>query len=248
MGYWDDFDKADKEESSGSGGIVGQLLVEAGFKVYVGGAGNAESWFPTAELGKAARLDAKRKAEVYAQEQGAQNQPKWSVQIRVVKDGAFSGGSAATWADDRFFVTNTWTSGFKEVVKPSLITHGIVLPFSGWGRVGFKNDPYFEAKGEDGKTDEDQAGNPRFPLVAYITELFASKEEAMVAVASGGSAEASEPEFVPEGWDATDWAECVSEIVEQKEMNAYSLAQVKKYVKDTYDVDLAMAEVVKVVK
>jgi len=245
MGYWDDFDKADKEESGGSGGIVGNVTIEPGFKVYASGASNEESFFPVAALGKNDRLAAKRKAEAYAQDMGASG-AKWAVQIRVAKEGGFSGGKVATWNEDRFFVTDTWTDAFKKVVRPALVALGIDLPFNGWARIGFKNDPFREAQGEAGKTDEDADGNPRFPLVAYPTELFASQAEALTAV--GDAAGTPAPSYVPDGWTAEDWASCIPDIVEQKEMHGLNNAQLKDYVTETYGVDLPMAELIKLLK
>jgi len=243
MGYWDEFDKADKEESSGSGGIVGNVIVDTGFKVYAAGHSNEETFFPTGGVGSDARLAAKRKAEAFAQENDA-SKPKWAVQIRVEKDGAFSGGQPATWENDRFFVTDTWTDAFKKVVRPALEQFDIVLPYTGWARVGFKNDPYFEAMGEEGKTDRDQDGNPRFKLVAYITELFASKDEAMVAVAAGGGE--AEVGFVPLEWEAEDWAGVVVDIkAKEGSMNKVQLCN---YVKETYDVELTIADLIQVLK
>jgi len=245
MSYWDEFDKADKEESGGSGGIVGNLTIEPGYKVYASGASNAESFFPVAALGKNERTAAKRKAEAYAQEMGA-NGAKWAVQIRVAKEGGFSGGKAATWNEDRFFVTDTWTDAFKKVVRPALVALGMDLPFKGWGRVGFKNDPFREAQGEAGKTDEDADGNPRFPLVAYPTELFASQAEALTAV--GDTDAPAAPAFVPEGWTAEDWVACIPQIKEEKEMHGLNNAQLREHITETYGVDLPMARVIELLK
>ena len=247
MGYWDEFDKADKEEAGGSGGVIGNVTVDTGFKVYATGQGNEATFFPTGGVGGDARLAAKRKAEAFAQEISA-DQPRWAVQIRVQKEGAFSGGNAATWENDRFFVTDTWKNSFKDVVRPALEKFEMALPFTGWARVGFKADPYFEAMGEAGKTDQDQDGNPRFKQVAYITELFASKAEALVAVGESGGTPAVAPAFVPEGWDASDWADIVTDIKEQKEMHGMTNSQVKKMIAVDYEVEISMGDLIKLLK
>ena len=246
MGYWDDFDKADKEESSGSGGIIGNVIVDAGFKVYAKGQSNEDTFFPAGGVGADKRLVAKRKAETFAQGIGA-DQPRWAVQIQVEKEGAFSAGQLATWENDRFFVTDTWKGSFKEVVRPALEKFEMALPFTGWARVGFKADPYFEAMGEAGK-EEDQNGNLRFPPIAYITELFASKEEAMVAVGDGGGGSGTVmPEFVPEGTEEW-WADAVTDIKEQKEMHALNNQQLREYVKENYEIELSMGDLIRVLK
>ena len=244
MSYWDEFDKADKEESSGSGGIIGNVIVDTGFKVYASGQSNEDTFFSTGGVGGDARLAAKRKAETFAQEVNATKEPKWAVQIRVEKAGAVSGGNAATWSEDRFFVTDTWQPAFKDIVRPSLERFEIVMPFTGWARIGFKDNPYFVAMGESGKK-EDPSGNLRFPNVAYITELFASKAEAMVAVGdSGGSVSLG---FVPEGTEEW-WADAVVDIKEQKEMHALNNQQLREYVKENYEIDLSMGDLIRVLK
>jgi len=245
MGFWDEFEQVDQEErGSGGGGIVGEAVIQLGYKVYAAGTSNEESFFPIAEIGnEKSRAEAKAKAQAYAREHGAQGRPEWALQIRVKRNGAHSAGQPVSWSQDRFFVTPTWTDAFKDVVKPSLAERDIELPYTGWVRIGFKPDPYREAQGEAGKVDMDQDGNPRFPLVAYITEVFTSKEDAMAAV--GGEPPLA---FVPEGWDAEDWAVCVEEIKEQKEMHGLSVTELKEYIKETYDVDVAIGDIVKMTK
>lgn len=212
-GFWNDYEKAVQEEG-GSGGIVCQGSIETGYKVYVAGLEQEDTFFP-AEPGdeKAktkAKAKAKAKADKLAEDHGVDRGGRWGIQIRAFVDDAFSRGQPATWKTDRFFNTDSWTSACKEVVVTSLKQHGISLPWEGWFRIGFKPDPHFEAMGEDGKTDEDQSGKSRFPQVAYVTEVFANEKDAMATLSTTSVAET--PTGIPDGYDAKDWAETQDDI------------------------------------
>lgn len=227
--YWDEYEGAAKEESGGGGGIIGQATIETGFKVYVAGVTQEESWFPADARNKAARAKAKADSKKFGDEHGAARDAQWGIQIRVAKDGAFSGGQAATWKNDRFFNTDAWTSACKEVVIPALKQHELALPFTGWVRIGFKADPYKEAQGEAGKTDSDQDGNPRFPLVAYVSDVFPSREAALEAVgtpADDGIPGIDDVNEYPEGWDAKSYTEYVIEPVKAMHTEGKNVPQI----------------------
>lgn len=206
--FWSDYEQADREESGG-GGVVGQATIMTGYKVYASGLTQEETFHEAPAGDKAARAEAKAAAVAQAADYGA-GQARWSVCIMVpresavrVIDGEWKG---VTWQDDRWFVTNTWTQACKEVVVPSLKEAGIAtLPATVWARIGFKNDPYKEAQGKAGMTDEDQDGNARFPQVAYVVEAFESKEAAQKAISAdsmpaSGRADKSYP-ALPKDWE-----------------------------------------------
>jgi len=182
--FWDTFEQADREESGG-GGIVGLVNVRTGYKVYASGADQEESFFDAPAGSKQARATAKAAATKYAAVHGA-NQARWSILLHVPVDSATrvidGEWKPVTWSQDRYFVTNTWTSAAKEVVVPSLKAAGVTeIPSSIWARIGFKPDPYKVEQGDAGKTDADQDGNPRFPQVAYIVEQFTDLDAARAA-------------------------------------------------------------------
>lgn len=182
--FWLEYEKADKEESGG-GGIVGLVNVRTGYKVYASGADQEESFFDAPASNKAARAKARAAATKYASDHGA-NQARWSVLLHVPVDSAIrvidGEWQPVTWMADRYFVVNTWTDAAKEVVVPSLKAAGVTeIPCTIYARIGFKPDPYKESLGEAGMTDKDQDGNPRFPQVAYIVEVFDSLDAARAA-------------------------------------------------------------------
>ena len=187
--FWKEYEQATEQEGGG-GGIVTKALIETGYKVYVSGLDQADTFFPAAPGDDAARKAAKSKAQ-------ALGKANWGIQIKAYRDTAVVRGRAATWQADRHFNTDSWTSAAKEVVVPSLRQAGIVLPWEGWCRIGFQPDPFKLEKGEVGMTDQDQDGNPRYPQVAYVTEVFADEEAARAAVSTPATADTSTIPFLP---------------------------------------------------
>ena len=208
--FWKEYEQATEQEGGG-GGIVTKALIETGYKVYVSGLDQADTFFPAAPGDDAARKAAKSKAQ-------ALGKANWGIQIKAYRDTAVVRGRAATWQADRHFNTDSWTSAAKEVVVPSLRQAGIVLPWEGWCRIGFQPDPFKLEKGEVGMTDQDQDGNPRYPQVAYITEVFADEAAARAAVGVTETTHVGGVEVsVPDKWDAESWKSVWPELYQAKE-------------------------------
>lgn len=245
-GFWDSYEEMTREESGG-GGIVGLTTIQVGFKVYVAGVTQGESFFPVDGKSKD---EVKTAAQKFANDHGAARNPQWGIQIRVAKDKAFSAGKPATWKDDRFFNTDAWTDAAKEVVVPSLKKFEISLPWIGWARIGFAPDPN-EVKAGVMK-DVAQDGTPRYHQRAYITEVFTDEAAAKAAVGSGADTPQSigqmamgdAPSAIPEGWDTATWNDAVADVKAQGLNPALS----RKYLMDTYAVDLPIGEMVKLLK
>lgn len=208
--YWDTYDQSVKEEGVG-GGVIALCVITTGYKVFPPGVDQTYAYFPAPAGNKKAREVAKNRASKLAKESGLDQRPQWGIMIRADKDNAFSRGQPATWQSDLFWWTASYTDGCKEVVVPSLKENKLSLPFKGWARIGVKDDPYAVAKGESGKTDQDQDGNPRFPVVRYVMETFASKELALEAVGDMPSPVESLP-VVPEGFDEDGWKAIENDI------------------------------------
>ncbi len=247
-GFWDSYEQSTREESGG-GGIVGKATIQVGFKVYVAGVTQAESFFPVDD--PAQRETVKKTAQAFGQQHGAARGPQWGIQIRISRDGAFSAGKpVTTWQDDRFFNVDAWTDAAKEVVVPSLKKFEMSLPWSGWVRVGFAPDPN-EVKAGTMK-DTAQDGTPRYHQRAYITEVFANQEAAQAAV--GPTAETPESIAqmamgdvsvnIPEGWDAELWNGEIAKIKAQ----GLNPAATKKYIAENYGLEMSLPDVVKLLK
>lgn len=215
--FWEQYEKATQAESGG-GGIIAECIIETGYKAYVSGS-QEDSWFPCPPTEESMK-DTKKKADSYAKANGAER-AKWGVQIKALLDGAYSAGQPATWQGDRFFNRDSWTEDESEkaqkkgvipVLIPSLRENGVALPFRGWCRLGIMPDPVMEARGEAGKTKKDRDGNPTFPTVTYVTEVFDSKEAAYAALGVTGDATPAAVNTVPAIYDAETWASVIPDI------------------------------------
>lgn len=223
MSYWDTYTEVSQKESGG-GGIVARARIETGYKVYVKGHDQVDTFFAASAASESEMKTAKASAS-------ALGQPKWGIQIRVYRDSAVVRGAPATWQSDRFFNTDAWTDASKEVVVPSLKGSGVEkLPWEGWCRIGFQPDPFKLEQGEAGMTDSDQDGNPRYPQVAYVVEVFADEAAARAALgtqpetASVGGVTVVVPneDWTPEAWKSV-WPDLL-----KAQKDGKSLAQIAK--------------------
>lgn len=216
---WAELDRIAAAESGG-GGIVALCDIAVGYKVYAPGVAQAEAFFPITPGNEASQKVAKDSADALAKLHQVKT-PRFGMQITAHRDGALSRGEPVTWKDNRYFNTDVWTEAYKVVVAPSVKAQGIVqLPWSGWARLGFKPDPFKTAQGEAGKTDHDQEGNPRFPQVAYIVEVFPDEATAKASAASDAPVAASngaEPVWKPEsdGWDSVSLKEIGTTLADE---------------------------------
>lgn len=192
----------------GGGGIVSNVKIETGFKIYVGGLTNEQTWFP-APGGKKnpAHIAALNTARIASKKNGISKSPSWAVSIICPLKQSFSKGKPATWKGDRFFVVDTFTSAAQEVVVPSLQENGIHTPWSGWARISFREDPF-------GTKEKGQDGEERTKLIAYVAEVYPDEAAAMAAVRMQAGEEtdegAVEPESaIPSGYTATTWNKVV---------------------------------------
>lgn len=215
--WWNEALETAQAESAGGRGIVGKARVEFGYKVYVSGAKQEETFFPApAEKTRAEeRSRALAKAQELLRKFGnIGKRPAWSLQIRVYRESAVARGEPVSWKDDRFFVTPTYASAFNTVVE-SLRNAGITaLPWEGWARINFVNDPYAEAQGAAGMTDRDADGNPRFPQVAVIAEVYPDELTAYAAGVFGAEVEEA-PKIAddcPPGYSRRAWELCIPSI------------------------------------
>ncbi len=230
--FWDSFDEGMQEESGGggSGGIIGKGEVNAGFKVYVSGFGQDETFFSTASVSKEDRVTAKAKAQAFLDSHAiVDKDPKYGVEIKLFRESSFVRGEPVTWNKDRHFNKDGWTSACEKIIVPALKEAAIMPPFSGWMRVSFRPDPYNQGKLDDylkqtgktekeldnfeksanGMTDEDMEGNPRLPLVAFVVEQYENEAAAMEAVKNAATSfdagEVGQLPTVPQGLTEAEW-------------------------------------------
>ena len=265
MGYWDEVYEA-AEESGGAGGVIAKGWVDFGFFIYAKGFtgnDNAKKFFSSRKLGKEKAREAAMK---FAKENGEDPRPQGVIQECAYLDGAVKAdGNPVGWNCNQFQTIPTWTlkKSMEAAGKPSAAkTMMDILEMleiepnkEYWFQFSWQPDPYKASLGDEGKTEsyiyQDENGNDvkgyRVPSFMYPVAVFDSEEAAKATISGGTPAVALE--FVPEGWVASDWAGCVTDIKGQKEMDPeMTNVQLREYVKDTYGEDLTMAQLIKVLK
>ena len=206
---WDVLDEYESQESGG-GGIIGKILIEIGFKAFVAGVGNEDSFFPFKAGAEKSKTAAKKKCDSLLSEHGVTTRAQVCLQFRVYKDDVL--GREVTWQGDRFFCHPLWTPAYKEIVKPALIETGAKLG-EVWGRIGFAPDP-------SGRTTENQQGDTVPETVEHLVEVYADQAAAEAAVSEfaesggGGGGGNSSDVVVPDGYTAETWLSVKPEILE----------------------------------
>jgi hypothetical protein len=209
--FWKGHQEKAKELGGGGGGVIGRARVETGYKVFAGGVSQLESWFPALYSDtkgvKAAKAAADKLAKDHPKEDGSPAGVNWGVAIICPTKSSYVKTEKATWQTDAMVrFAASYTDAHNEVMVPSFVTHGIVVPFDGWVRVGVKPDPY--AVKNDRKDEEG-----RYELCHYIVEVFANRGAAMKAVKAMPKGDAKSD--VPEGYSAEDWETVKAEIKAQ---------------------------------
>lgn len=205
---WDVLDEYEKQESGG-GGLIGKVEFAVGYKCYVTGASNEESFFGFDPMDEKAKAKALAAAKSFNEEHGGGSRPQVVVQFRMFRDDVI--GREVGWKGDRFFAHPIWTPAYKEVVKLALQKAGVTKTGVYWARIGFVDDP-------SGRQDVKQDGNLGPAQVEHIVEVFKSKSDAEKAAASFTSGTETSEERkasggnAPEGWEAETWAAIMPEI------------------------------------
>lgn len=219
---WEVLDEYEAQASSG-GAIIGKIEFSIGYKAFVTGKTQEESWFAFTAGDDASKKGAEAACKKFIEAAGADpktTRPQLCVQFRVFKASVL--GREVTWKGDRFFTFPIWTPAYKEVVKPALKAAGVTTAGTYWGRIGFANDP-------SGRTEVGPDGETRPSKIEHLVEVY--KDEATAAAAAGSAASSAaspatsaaattgkngaEPEAipgVPAGWDKQTWDQVKPEI------------------------------------
>lgn len=189
----DILDQAEKDAGSGgAGGDIGVVLTQIGWKVFVAGLSNEESFFPYDTSDDESRKAALAEAKTVVPAGG--RDPRPAIQFTMFKNSVLN--REVTWQGDRIYTIPTWTDNYKKIIKPavaSLIEQGQELRIGEeqWMRLSFKpdvgsaNSPPRTKKNY--KFDPNQPvsdSNPEFvpELIAYPAQIFKDKAEAEAAV------------------------------------------------------------------
>lgn len=217
---WEVMDSMEAQESGG-GAIIGRIEFAVGYKLFVTGMSQEDTFFQFDPLDEKAKNAALEKAKKVNEEHGAPSRPQIVAQFRVFKADVL--GREVTWKGDRFFAHPIWTPGYKEVVKPALKEAGIRTPGVYWGRIAFKDDP-------SGRQEVKQDGTLGAAQVEHLVEVYLNKAAAQAAAggaapAAGGTTHAAPSAApsaalaapaavpgVPAGWEKDTWDAVKPEI------------------------------------
>jgi len=246
ISVWDSDDVKSVEGEGGGNGWISEAEIVFGYKVFVAGHSNEDTFWRFDVAVPASREAARKAAADFARSVGAK-QPTAAIAVILPKDKTYL-YDTTRWQGDRWFVLPTYTKGYEDILKPSLKGADAQLGVQ-WVRIGFKPDPYKPTR----KSFDQLTGEERevANLVPYVVEKFDNEEMAMriieaemlgkdtaadatsggaapnanVAPASPADAKEAEKEF-PSGWDIDSWNFAVKDIREQAKTK--SVAEIAK--------------------
>lgn len=230
--------KAASNLDGGAGGYIAKVLVEMGFKIFVSGLSNADSFFAYVPTDKAS-VEKALSAAKQAQAAGSK-EPKPSFQLTIYK--ASVKGREVAWTQDRVFTTQTWTPAYKQVIEPELMRlakEGKLTQLGEyWGRVTFKPDP--TGRMQDNykfvaDAPENDANKRQVPeLVAYLAEIY--QNEAQATQAASGEVVASNGHVQESVWTTlqgdADFAMALKEAGDAVKPTPKKLLAVKETAKE----------------
>lgn len=260
-GFWSDLEKVVNE---GRTGTVLKIEFGFGWKVFTGkddGFDHSESLFKyeaNSPNAKELMKEAKKKANRFVVENALDKNPYNVFYIHMMKDTCLN--KELTWKDDRWFFTFPGSYAYTELIVPALknaLSEAGIPPTFGtfwasivWGEDrGAKKMNEVQKKDEEGHFMFDENGDPiiekRWPLIAYPTVLFTSKDAALEycgdSVVDNDSEDSVEEEVVslpiPDGYDDETWNATVQEIKSELEKGT----KAKKIASD-YGLDVSLVE------
>lgn len=151
------------------------------------------------------------------------NNPIKGVLFRVHKasaKGVTAKGEPAgsSWQGDRLLTVMSFTDGYKEVTKPSLVANRIDYG-AYWAEIGWKPDPTGRTQKRKNEQGEEEDVPEYLPL---IVRVFANEMECAAAAPKSASAAAATDTATeasgngstdfPPGWDAKTWAKVLPQL------------------------------------
>lgn len=176
-------DAMNKAGGAATGGIVAQVKVQFGFHRYVSGQDFWAGFFPYHSPDKAD--EAKEACQEWINKHGGEGWPTKGIGLTIYKDDVPSSVSGKHKADMHEFTGQFQTDAY-QIVLDALASANAPISEKFWARIKAKYDPFAKAKGEAGKSIKhlDANGNPDWPRVRYVAEVFANRKEAVAGLGS----------------------------------------------------------------
>lgn len=190
----DALEAGEKADGGGGGaGYVGKVLTEIGWKVFVQGLSNEESFFPYDPFSDASRAEALADAKRAVPAGG--KRPNSAIQFTLFK-GSVKNRDVSGWKGDRVFVTPQWTESYKQIIKPAIVAlaaQGVDYQFGQeyWMRLGFKAEPTGRVRKNIKYTENGTEPENVAELIAFPSQIFATEEEAEAAAGQDPATEFS---------------------------------------------------------
>ncbi len=204
---WDVLDEYESQETGG-GGLIGKILFEIGYKAFISGLANEDSFFAFVSGDESSKTAAKGKCDALLNEHGVDKRSQVCMQFRVYKSEVL--GREVTWKGDRFFTHPLWTEGYKLIVRPALKESGAEFGDL-WGRIGFADDP-------SGRLGENAQGEEVIQKIEYLVEVYKHKAAAEAAASefaeSGDGNGGASGVIVPDGYTTETWLGVKKEILD----------------------------------
>ena len=241
VSFWDSDDVKTFEGEGGGKGMIALVKIVFGYKVFLAGGTNEDTFFEFDVADTKSREEARKKAGKYASSM-AVKPPTAAIAFIARKKETYL-YNTENWSGDRWWVMPTWTRGYEEVLKPSLKAADVVLGEQ-WIRVGFKADPYKPTrKSINQLTGEESV---RANLIPFVMEKFENKQAAILAAtqeagaapAKAGEGKSDTPYLadapksthdLPEGWDESNWIYAIEDIKSLKEGGMSPIEIAKQY-------------------
>lgn len=221
-GFWEKYGEGIEKESTSGARQINQVIIELGYKLYIGGVDQADTFFAVENPGdEDEREHQKRTADIFRQEQGytgRRGRPQYGFQVTRIKEGSKilidDTWEEPTWKHDLYVNVDAWRrrknvktnvvpATFKElsfdIFVSTLEEAGITsVPYEGYVTLRWFDRPYDVSKGEAGKTSTGPNGEDTFPTSIAVVQAFDSLEEALTAMGGEVKADPADVAFPPE--------------------------------------------------
>ncbi len=222
MGVLDKLDKRIAEEKSGGGGIIGKVSLDIGFKVFVKGESNFDTFFIYDLEDDSSKEKAKAAATKFLKKAGLEGKKSsHSIQIVIFKEHVLD-GNITNWNDDRYIQCPDWTDDWEKTGYPGLekaindaeyLDQDDVFGKTHWARISGKPEltgKTYTAQDSDGNDVE------RPSMYQYVAEFYETKNKAQEAAGDASTQSSSEEvDDSPPGMTSKNWNRYKKEILKE---------------------------------
>lgn len=188
----DILDTADTDSGGGAGNVVGEFVIQYGWKSFSRGLKQTESFVAYERVKDKEENQTNSDAalaEAKELTQAGDKPPKHMFRITIIKSSV-KNGKGGNWNGNRILDIQTWTKGYQEIVKSAIAElakagKAIYQDTPTWGVISWKPDPDNYIK----------PGADKSEPIAYVSDVFSDEDEAESFAQSGESQNESDDPF-----------------------------------------------------